>query len=188
MFGCQYVGDVSGMKDHLRKCTFVEKYKKIKCQDILCKKEVPMREMVQHMKDVHKSLEETADSSGKIMSVGRFAEAFIVNEATWPPRICSYNNQTFFLHANLYEKVWTFWVSALGNKDEAKKYEVELRIPKTEGHNFDMGYRGKVFSSDEHVLSVVNDRDNVLRLDNNLAEVREDGSFKFTVDYQIICE
>ena len=76
-------------------------------------------------------------------------------------------------------------MAVLGNEGEAKKYEVELSIPK-EGRKFHMGFKGKVFSTDQDVQSVIKDHENVLRLDNNLAEVRADGRVCFTIDYQLI--
>ena len=187
MSGCQYVGAGADLKDHLSRCSFDEQNKKIPCQDITCNEEVAMGEMVQHLKGVHGSLENVADSSGKMMRVARFARSDNVNYAYWAPQTCSYNNQTFFLHADNWDKVWTFWVAILGNEGEARKYEVEMSIPKKEGCNFYMGFKGKVFSSDEDVGNVVRDRDNVLRLENNLAEVNPDGSFEFKLDYRIIC-
>ena len=192
VIGCQYVGAGTDLKYHLGQCSFDEKNKKIKCQHISCKKQVRIREMVQHLRDVHKSPEKKADSSGKIMSVARFAKTVNVNKTNWSPQICSYNNETFFLHAELYERVWTFWVSILGNEDEAKRYEVELSIPKKVGHKFSMGYRGKVFCIDENIGCVVRDRDNVLSLGNNMAEVKtsdigEDG-YRFSIDYKISCK
>ena len=151
---------------------------------------VKMGEMVQHLKDVHNALEKTADASGKIMSVGRFAWLELVNNANrgWTPQICYYNNKTFFLHADRYHKIWTFWVAVLGNEEEAKKYDVELSIPKKGVRNFYMGIKGKVFSTDQDVHSVIKDHENVLRLASNLAEVRADGRMWFTIDYQLICK
>ena len=130
------------------------------------------------------NLRDIGDKNGKFW-ISRFATPVNVNNGRWSPQICSYNNQTFFLQADLYHKMWYFWVAVLGNEEEAQKYEVELSIPKKD-HKFYMGYRGKVFSTNERVQSVVKDHDNVLRLDNTLAEVKADGSFQFSIDYQII--
>ena len=182
MFGCQYVGAGADLKDHLSRCSFNEQNKKIACQHRMCEEKVRMREMVQHLKGVHGSLENVADSSGKIFP-GYYSD--IINNAYWAPQICSYDNQTFFLHADVQCEIWCFWVSILGNEDEAKKYEVELSIPKKEGCNFCMGFRAKVISSDKNVTAV-KDRHSVLSLGNNLAEVRDDGKFQFKFDYQII--
>ena len=63
-----------------------------------------------------------------------------------------------------------------------------MSIPKKEGRNFYMGFKGKVFSTGQDVDSVTKNRENVLRLDNNLAEVRADGTMRFTIDYQLICK
>ena len=181
------------MKDHMGKCSFEGKNKKIKCQDVLCKEEVPMREMVQHLKDVHKISERVADSSGKIMSLGLFHGKSLkcltkLFNIPWAPIIVSYDNQTFFLHAECLKKVRAFWVTILGNEDEAKKYEVELRWIQDswkEGHNFYIGFKGKVFTTDLDVRSVRKDSENVLRLENSLAEERADGKIGFMIDYQI---
>ena len=181
--GCQYVGAGADLKDHLVRCSFEEKNKKIKCQKKFCKKDVRMREMVQHLKDDHNAVEKIeANASGKIL-IHYFVRLDLVNDATWTPQIWSFNNQTFFLHADLYQKIWTFWVAVLGNEGEAKKYEVELTIPKKEGRNFYMGFKGKIFSSDQEVLTGIKERENILRLGNNLAEVRADGTIWFTMNH-----
>ena len=184
MSGCRYVGAGADLKDHLSRCSFDEQNKKIPCQDITCNEEVAMGEMVQHLKGVHGSLENVADSSGKIFP-GYYSD--VINNAYWAPQICSYDNQTFFLHADLQKEIWYFWVTILGNEEEAKKYEVELSIPKKEGCNFCMGFRAKVISSDKNVRAV-KDRDSVLSLGNNLVEVKPDESSQFIIHYQIICK
>ena len=160
--GCQYVGAGAALKDHLAGCSFGEKIteeKQIVCKQLLwggCEVKLSMEEMVGHLKQAHGGIEKTSHS-GKFstsLSWGSSHDKF----RTWRPEIFTFKDHTFMFHAYVWKSMWIFLVTCLGNEDEAKKYEVKMSILKKGGQHFYMGFRGKVFSTQDCAKDLLKDR------------------------------
>ena len=180
------------MKEHLGSCSFGEKITeevKIDCLHISCGEKFTMGEMLDHLKNIHKSCEHPAYRK---VNTRRWLWPLDLLQSTslnWTPEIASYKNQTFLLHAHVRDHTWwVFLVTLLGREEEAKKYEVKMSIRKKAGQHFSMEFRGKVFGTEEPIKDILKDSKNGLRLINSLAHVNENGEPNFTIEYQIICK
>ena len=182
------------MKEHTCNCSFSEKTTeevKIECQFISCQEKIIMGDMVNHLKDFHKSYElRPKKHIGKLGSASWFLPVDMLQSkaVSWIPSIASCRGQTFVLQAHVHASDWVFWVTILGSEEEANKFEVKMSIPTKGSNKFYMGFREKVFSVDESVGEILKNRNNVLRLNKNLAHTIEDGRQSFQIDYQIICK
>ena len=195
-YGCQFVGVGTAVREHLNTCAFREKLteeKKIPCKQLIwsgCDRELSLAEIVDHLKideRGHKGFAR-ADEFGKFYTSFRRTAPHNDKWNTWKPEIIAFKNQHFIFQAQVWNYVWIFWVTLVGSKEEAQKYEVKMSIPKKAGQHFTMSFQGKVFSVEDCVKDLANDRTNVLRLENSLAQVNEYGKPRIAIDYQIICK
>ena len=146
--------------------------------------EKKLKEMVDHLKNYHKSKECQTNGNGKA-TVRRALPLPPGGDANWAPHIFRFNNQIFILQAYMRDHTCIFWVAILGTKDEAEKYKVRMSIPEKADQRFSMVFRGKVFNANE-MKNLLEGRKDVLRLDYSLAEERLDDNSEFKIDYHIM--
>ena len=143
---------------------------------------LPVNDLVEHLKNKHKARTVKAHSPGKFKP-GWFRNTRPLQQrVVWTPKIISKKDQTFFLQVYKTGTTWIFWVTILGSKDEADKYEFKISIGNGKEKHFSTTFRGKVFSTDEKGEHPPDDNKYVLKLDNGMAEIRSDGYKTFMID------
>ena len=187
--GCKASGTKAVMQEHADSCLFA----KIQCplNRASCKEIMLKREVIIHLKNVHKAVMWNADAYGKINGASwsvipqiKKTKAGVNGAAT------SFDGNTFFF--NCIQQNWTlsFWVSILGSKKVAKKYEVKIYTSDNGESKAWIGNVGQVYSIDTSQEDVLADKKGVLELskthvEKKLAKLVEE-IYKISLGYEII--
>ena len=191
MIGCEYVGAGCALKTHLESCVYCPKPpKEIKCPYVPCKKNVSVTDIVEHLKNEHKAITVEACCPGKFIP-GWFNHSYPLRlTSAWHPTVIYMKEKTFFLQTyKNADTTWKFWVTILGSKYEADKYDFKISVGDGSYLNVPRAitFRGKIFSTDEIEKHPIYDNKYVLKLDNCMVEIRSDGNRIFNINYlQII--
>ena len=178
------------MQEHADSCPLA----KIQCplNKASCKEIMLRSEVIIHLKNVHKVVMWNADAYGKInagcwgfdIPQMKKTKAWVNGAAT------SFDGNTFFF--NCIQQNWTlsFWVSILGSKKVAKKYEVKICTSDNGESKAWIGNVGQVYSIDTSQEDVLADKKGVLELskthvEKKLAKLVEE-IYKISLGYEII--
>ena len=152
----------------------------IECPHFLCQRMLPCREVVDHLKDAHKSKIYDMPASGKIKLMQTI-------QAAYSPGIAKIDGKTFFFNSITRDFSMIFWISIMGNQEEAQRYEVKITAaPETDTT---IKARRKVYSTDTSKEDVLKDPSGILKISKDLTDcmgIMVDGRLKILMDYHII--
>ena len=170
--------------------------KDTECPYWTCKEVFEKKQVVEHLKDVHKSVLFAANASGKlpgcIISHRYPTENSQVQEGIFkmPPTIIKYDSRIFIDNFIVRDDSWIMWVSILGSENDAKKYEVKMTASPEEDTPGQVSIRSKVYSTDVRKDDVLKDEEGGLelskRLVKQLAAVEDGNKYKIEIDCQIM--
>ena len=183
--GCEYLGPRGAMKDHLDICS----YGKIECQYLRCRKMVLRKELVTHLKGHHDAVKEwPADEFGRIKNFNWKMSLEIFNETVqvwWRPQLTQFEGRTFILQGLAQDFSWKFWVTLLGDEDEANTFEVKMDAFRV-GSPLNISLRGKIYSTDTKKKDVLSDGKGILELSHNQVRMLGKIDDSCDINYQII--
>ena len=170
--------------------------KDIECPYWTCKKVLEMKQVVEHLQDVHSSTLEAANASGKLpIDICRHRYPTETSQVEYgifpaPPRIIKYDSRIFIDNFIVRDDSWIMWVSILGSENDAKKYEVKMTASPEEDTPGQVSIRSKVYSTDVRKDDVLKDEEGGLelskRLVKQLAAVEDGNKYKIEIDCQIM--
>ena len=151
---------------------------------------------VNHLKGDHNGVNEwPADESGRVenfrwkMNLKHFNKTQIKPDANWElgcsPQLTQFEGRTFILQCFANDSAWKFWVTLLGNEDEANNFEVKMDACR-DGCPLTISFRGKIYSTDTKKKDVLSDEKGILELSHNQVRMLGKIDDSCDINYQII--
>ena len=192
--GCEYLGPRLAMQDHLDVCSF----RKIECQFWPCQEMVSSKKLVNHLKVDHDGVSEwPVDGYGRVHNFDWIWGSMVLqwsdmnavaSDMTSMPQIARFDGQTFILQNVIKNYAWKWWVTLLGDENEAKKYEVKMDV-RRDGCLLNVSFWSKVYSTDNSKTYVLKDDKGILKLSQNQVRMlskMKDATVWCMIKYQII--
>ena len=142
------MGPRGAMQDHLDVCS----HGKIECQLWPCREMVLRKEFVNHLKGDHEGVKEwQAGESGRVKNLNWIGydirkKQFANWEEVWCPQLTQFEGRTFLFHCLANDSVWKFWVTLLGDENEANNFEIKMDA-RRDGSPLNISFRGKIYGA-----------------------------------------
>ena len=137
----------------------------IECPSFICQKMLPCRNVVDHLKDAHNS--PVCPMAAPGITRGEYLIQWQYQWAT-SPGIAKIDGKTFFLNYIMRDLSMIFWITILGNQEEAQRYEVKITAaPETDTT---IKARRKVYSTDTSKEDVLKDPSGILKISKDLTD------------------
>ena len=161
--GCTFKVEHSELQDHENEC----RYRKILCPDGLCKSKVVLRDLVDHIRQVHPDADwetESGDTALRNWFISKDLH-FGPSSNNWVLNLWEHDNMVFIARFRKARGLWYSWVYVLGGIRDALGYRCIINTASAEVDSR-LTYEGPVHCIDESEVDICSSGDCLVMCDN----------------------